>query len=259
MDGFFFLPKIRNLIAHNYQPCISTMPTPSSKRKKVQAASAKNTPKKTATPSAKPKTTGGTAKSSTAASKPAPPAPKANNTTNAPSKTTKKSAATKNTGVYYPPVGFCFIVTIGKAGELPRIDNQFKEVTGLSLELETEDVEEGGENRFVHKLPKRVKNQEIVLKRGLVTSGSALTDWCKEVLEQQKYKMGDISLDLVGVKDAGKEEYESLMRWSVVGAMPVKWEISDFNSTENEIVIESITFSYQYYTTGKTTDKIIKS
>ena len=43
----------------------------------------------------------------------------------------------------------------------------FSECSGLDLELEVEEYAEGGENRFVHKLPGRRKQSDLVLKRGL--------------------------------------------------------------------------------------------
>ena len=68
---------------------------------------------------------------------------------------------------YYPPVGFHFKVEV--LG-LPPNDNdvRFTEVGGLSVELGTEEVAEGGENRFVQKYPTRAKYPELVLKRGLL-------------------------------------------------------------------------------------------
>ena len=45
-----------------------------------------------------------------------------------------------------------------------------------------------------------------------------------------------------------KEGGDPLLTWSFVGAYPVKWSVSDFNSMENKISIESLEFAYQYYT-----------
>ncbi|TAF35771.1 MAG: phage tail protein [Cytophagales bacterium] len=218
-------------------------------RVKVNAVAQKRTQKMstaTSKPNAKPATS--SAGSSGSATKPPSTQPKANNATTASATSSKKKGNTnKSQNTYYPPSAFSFVVTIGTSGTPPKIDNQFKEVSGINQELEMEDVIEGGENRFVHKLPTRIKNQELVLKRGLVVANSQLTDWCKKVLEQQLYSTKDIQVDLMGFKDENKP-LESLMHWSFVGAMPIKWEISDFNSMENELVVETITFSYQYFT-----------
>ena len=76
---------------------------------------------------------------------------------------------------YYPPVGFHFKVEV--LG-LPPNDNdvRFTEVSGLSVEMGTEEVAEGGENRFVQKYPVRAKYPELVLKRGLLVN-SEVMNW----------------------------------------------------------------------------------
>jgi hypothetical protein len=50
--------------------------------------------------------------------------------------------------VYYPPVGFHFKVEVQ---DLPakEDDVKFTEVSGLSVEMGTEEIAEGGENRFI--------------------------------------------------------------------------------------------------------------
>ena len=47
---------------------------------------------------------------------------------------------------YYPPLGFHFKVFI----ENIKSEYQFQSVSGLQASLETEEIAEGGENRFKH-------------------------------------------------------------------------------------------------------------
>ena len=75
---------------------------------------------------------------------------------------------------YYPPWGFFYKVKFSDSSE-PN-DARFQSVSGLSVEYDTEEYKEGGENRFTHKLPVRTKYSDLVLKRGLLT-GSAVTGW----------------------------------------------------------------------------------
>src|SRR3954451_19545975 len=58
----------------------------------------------------------------------------------------------------------------------------FSECSGLSMEVATEDYHEGGENRFVHKLPSNGQQPNLVLKRGMTTS-SELWAWFAEYLD----------------------------------------------------------------------------
>ena len=83
--------------------------------------------------------------------------------------------------VYYPPVGFHFRVEFILDGTVES-DTRFQEVSGLSAELGTEEVVEGGENRFSHRLPTRAKYSNLTLKRGLLTE-SGLIDWCRNAIE----------------------------------------------------------------------------
>ena len=140
-----------------------------------------------------------------------------------------------------PPVAFYFEVIFG--GSRSSGDNSFQEVSGLSIELETEDVVEGGENRFIHRLPKTIKNPRLVLKRGIADKSSLLVTWCRDVLESdftKSFSPKEIKIYLLG-KQGGQA---ALRGWSVENALPVRWEAEPFNSTKNELAIEIIEFNY---------------
>lgn len=44
---------------------------------------------------------------------------------------------------------------------------EFKEVSGLSRDMETETIYEGGSNNMEYKLPKRIKYHNLILKKSL--------------------------------------------------------------------------------------------
>jgi len=67
----------------------------------------------------------------------------------------------------YPPVGFFFRVEF-QLGGVGSADAMFQEVNGFNAELLTEDVRQGGENRYIQTLPTRAKYSDLVLKRGLI-------------------------------------------------------------------------------------------
>ena len=50
---------------------------------------------------------------------------------------------------YYPPVGFHFKVEVIDLADALDDDVRVSEVSGLSVESASEEVPEGGENRFV--------------------------------------------------------------------------------------------------------------
>jgi phage tail-like protein len=144
---------------------------------------------------------------------------------------------------YYPPPGFHFKVEVL---DLPpnRNDARFTEVGGLSVELATEEVAEGGENRFVQKYPTRAKYPELVLKRGLLVN-SQIIGWIRRCVEDLDIQPKNLDVKLLN------ENHEPLLTWHVVQAYPTKWAVSDLNSTSNAVVIETLQFFYQYFTVEK--------
>lgn len=141
----------------------------------------------------------------------------------------------------YPPVGFHFRVefSLGAVGDR---DSRFQEVTGLSAELGTEELQEGGENRFVHRLPTLPKYGNLVLKRGLLND-SGLIQWCRDAIENFSFEPTTVNVTLLN------EKHEPLgFTYSFVRAWPVKWAVSDFKAQENGLVVETLELSYNYFT-----------
>lgn len=141
--------------------------------------------------------------------------------------------------VYYPPVGFHFKVEV--SGLSSNADDvRFTEVSGLSMEIGTEEVPEGGENRFTQKYPTKVKYPELVLKRGLLASSEILT-WIEDCVENLEIEPKDLFVKLLN------EEHEPLLTWHIVKAYPTKWAVTDLNASNNAVVIESLQLAYQTF------------
>jgi phage tail-like protein len=58
--------------------------------------------------------------------------------------------------------------------------------------------------------------------------------------------------DLVITLSGGVGSTAPAMVWNIVGAYPVKWEVSEFNAEENKLAIETIELKYRYYTIPST-------
>lgn len=144
--------------------------------------------------------------------------------------------------VYYPPVNFYFKLFI--PGVNADLDYAFQEVSGLNAEIEYEEIQEGGENRFKYKVPKATKFNNLVLKRGVVTSDSKVAQWCKEtVFTDLSSKIETKNITVLLLDANGK----AIMGWVFNNAWPVKWNFSDLESTKGEILIESIEFAYNSF------------
>lgn len=141
---------------------------------------------------------------------------------------------------YYPPPGFHFKIEV--IGLSPNDnDVRFTEVSGLTAEIATEEIAEGGENRFIQKYPTRAKYSELILKRGLLVS-SEITTWIEQCIDEFNIQPKNIDIKLLD------EVHSPLVTWHVVNAYPTKWSVSDFNSTNNAIAVETLQFFYQYFT-----------
>jgi phage tail-like protein len=151
----------------------------------------------------------------------------------------------------YQHVGFHFCVCINlkgqaRAGEInggsvASFDANFQSVSGLDAEIETENVKEGGENHFEHKLPVRRRFGDLVLKRGILAPADAsfLTDWCVKAVETMK--IVPLDLDILLLNDTN---HEAIMKWKVIHAWPKKWKFGELNAERSEVLIETIEFNY---------------
>ncbi len=146
---------------------------------------------------------------------------------------------TKN---YYPPVGFYFQVKF-QGGNI-NSEASFKEVSGLSVNISPDEIKEGGNTRFVHKLPATPKYSNLVLKRGLLKD-SALRKWIEKGINEFEFTPITVLVQLLNDKG------DPTMAWKCTNVWPVKWDISNFNSMNNELVVESIELAYDAFETMK--------
>src|SRR4051794_39020837 len=99
---------------------------------------------------------------------------------------------------------------------------QFREISGLQIDVEVESYTEGGENGFIHKLPGRMSWPNLVLKRG-VTEQDVLLKWLQDAvgdgMAQRKGKAKRTTAAIVLLSTDGVR----LRSWNVVDALPVRW------------------------------------
>lgn len=112
----------------------------------------------------------------------------------------------------------------------------FGECSGLSVEWEVMPYQEGGENRFEHKLKGRMKYPNLVLKRG-VTDEDALLNWLFE--KKDVDKRGSVVVSLMS------PDNKVVRRWAFAGAFPVKWTGPTMNAGSNNIATETLEIAHQ--------------
>src|SRR3954449_2100540 len=104
----------------------------------------------------------------------------------------------------------------------------FASVTGFSSQVDVLEYPEGGQNTFVHRLPTRVKQGNITLKRGVV-SDSALLDWYQKTVVEAKSVSLQISLLHI-------QTMKPVRVWNFIDTFPVKWTGSDLNAASTEFL-----------------------
>lgn len=115
----------------------------------------------------------------------------------------------------------------------------FSDVSGLSLEIQTEDFTEGGGNDYVIRLPKPPKPRNLVLKRALSAAPPEIVEWAQKAVEQFVFEPRTLVVSII--------DYESqpVKTWNFEGAYPVKLSLSDLSASKSEIVIETLEIAYR--------------
>jgi phage tail-like protein len=148
---------------------------------------------------------------------------------------------------YYPAPAFSFSVTVAGTGTALQLqsltDCSFQEVSGLEGKIDTEEVREGGENRFAHQLPGVSKYPNLSLKRGYVTKNSFLSEWASQTIGATLTQ--PILTQTLVVMLLGANQFP-LASWTVWRAWPVRWVTGPFDSTRNDVLTEVLEFSYSY-------------
>jgi phage tail-like protein len=160
---------------------------------------------------------------------------------------------------FYQAVGFHFSVHFsGIDGK--SVDVRFQSVTGLDGTVDTEQVKEGGENRFEHVIPTRRKFGPLVLKRGVLgPEKSAVSGWMKKIFEEEPFSSSSVDektqanierlvfkvfptveIFLLG---EGKED-NILMSWQTTNVWPRSWKIGELNAERGEVLIETLELNY---------------
>ena len=132
--------------------------------------------------------------------------------------------------LYETHVSFRYMVDVGGITV-----GAFTECTLPVIEIDTEEIKEGGLNSRTHLLPGRRKAARLTLKNGLGKNG--LVDWCREMMQE---KFTPKTIDVV-LKDARLDK--PICTWHIETAYPVKWTAPQFQADSNAVAIQTIEFA----------------
>lgn len=113
----------------------------------------------------------------------------------------------------------------------------FTECSGIKSSTEPFELQEGGLNNRVHKLPGQSRWENVVLRYG-VTSDTTMLGWRGEILQDQ---FGNRRNGAVVMKTLQGEE---VRRYNFVEGWPVSWEGPSFSASGSELAIESLEIAH---------------
>ena len=131
-----------------------------------------------------------------------------------------------------PCLSFRFLVQFD---DLPP--GGFTDCSGLQMEAEVQDFNEGGLNTHSWKFFTRCKQSALVLKRGIVNT--SLWDWYQSMRQgTMKFRNGTILV----LDEAGQKP---VMEFQVLQAFPTKWVGPELNAMQSNVAIETLELAHQ--------------
>lgn len=134
----------------------------------------------------------------------------------------------------YGSFGFKVVVTVGGGESI----GYFQEVSGLSVQIEVQDVEEGGLNVTTRKVIGKASYSNITLKRGLCNK--SMFEWIDRFVHRSgtvERLSGTISI----LNDAGSVVKE----YSFTRGIPVKWDGPSLSVSQDAIATESLEIAHE--------------
>jgi phage tail-like protein len=130
--------------------------------------------------------------------------------------------------------GFRFTVAINSINYAA-----FTEFRLPNLDVQTAEIQEGGQNTYIHKLPVRVSVGPATLRHG-ISRDLTLLNWYLQVLKGDlKNAYRQVTVVMYDVKRT------PLVTWDFMKAIPVKWSGPTLKADDNSVAIEEIEFIHQ--------------
>lgn len=115
----------------------------------------------------------------------------------------------------------------------------FTECTLPAMEIDTQELKEGGQNLYTHLLPGRRKAARLTLKNGV--GNNKLMQWCADTMNE-KFERKDIVVSLHSARFAPGVK-EPICTWNLHDAYPCKWTGPQLQADSTAIAIQTIEFA----------------
>jgi phage tail-like protein len=131
-----------------------------------------------------------------------------------------------------------FRVKIDGANDL----GDWSKCDGLSVEYDVFEYKEGGENGFTHRIPGRVKYQNVKLTRPINKNSKQVADWIASLKRNVRRQTAEISaLDSLG---------QPIVSWNLEGIYPVRWSGPSLDIGNNQVAMETLEIAHNGFLEG---------
>jgi phage tail-like protein len=119
----------------------------------------------------------------------------------------------------------------------------FGEVRGLEVTMDVEELHEGGQNQFVHRLPGRLRWPNIELVRGIVKADN-LFEWMQRCAGEGFERAGSTLTRSTAAITVLSMQGKPLRSWELSDAFPVHWSGPRFASGESDSPVEHLEITH---------------
>ncbi|MCF2149261.1 phage tail protein [Desmonostoc muscorum LEGE 12446] len=123
----------------------------------------------------------------------------------------------------------------------------FTECTGLSVQIKKNVFQEGGVNDQQRIYLGHTEFADVTLKRG-VTNHPGFWNWINAVFDEQDITSRR-NVNILIFNQAG----ETMMSWTLIGAIPVTWKTPALQADGKAVAIEELTLAYEGLKVARTT------
>ena len=132
-----------------------------------------------------------------------------------------------------PQGGFLFVLEVDK-----RWVAHFNECSGIKNSTEVVELQEGGLNTRVHKLPGQTRWENIVLKYGM-SSDTYMIEWRNEILNDQFAARRNASIIVLD------NDLSELRRFNIKNAWPVSYEGPGLSAAGSDLAVETVEIAHE--------------
>ena len=149
-----------------------------------------------------------------------------------------KAAKSGNNGAKDPATSIRFHL---KVDHLPI--GWWNSFEGLGVETAVMQLEEGGNNAYVHQLPTRLKYSNVKLSRPINEDSRLVAEWFMEIAQVVKRGRNAFIMAVDG-------ENKPIATWELTNVVPVRWTGPTFNVESSKTATETLELAFHGFLKG---------